>query len=204
MKTQMRLGGSLAIALIAFAMAVEGRAQERKGPDPSRQDMARMEAMVRAGTPGQAHKRLDPLVGRFSVTMKMWMDPAGPPQESTAVSVNKWVLGDRFVQQQLEGTSSGEASGGVGYIGYDNLKKKYTSVWMDSTSTAMFPTTGSFDPEGKVLTFTGTADDPATGKPVKTTVKLLFAGRDSHTVEVWGPDPTGKPYKMMEIAYSRE
>jgi hypothetical protein len=163
-----------------------------------------MEAMVRAAAPGQAHRKLDALAGRFRATVKTWSGPSAPPRESSGLSVNKWVLGDRFVQQQFEGTSPGEVFGGFGYIGYDNFRKKYTWVWMDTTSTSMMTSTGDLDPEGKFFTFSGTMDDPVTGKPAKISEKLIVAGKNDHTLEIWAPDSTGKPFKMMEVTYSRD
>jgi hypothetical protein len=31
-----------------------------------------------------------------------------------------------------------------------------------------------------------------------------MADNDHHTFEMWGPDPTGKVFKMMEIQYTRK
>ena len=93
---------------------------------------------------------------------------------------------------------------GVGYTGYDNIKKKYIGSWMDNMSTSMMISTGTANADGKSYTFTSSMDDPMTGKssPVKETVTIV--DEDHHTLEMWGPGPDGKSFKMMEIDYSRK
>ena len=177
-----------------------GLAQEKKF-EPSAREAARIEAMLKAGAPGEAHKKLEPLVGIFNASVKFWSSPSSPPEETSGIVRNAWALDGRFVEQRFEGTLMGQPYSGVGFIGYDNAKRKYTSVWLDTGNTAIMESSGAFDPEGKVLTLTGTMDDPATGKPAKTTQKIFFAGKDGYRIEIWGPDPFGKPFKMIEVDY---
>ena len=54
------------------------------------------------------------------------------------------------------------------------------------------------------MTFTGSMVDPMTGKSSRFTNKVMVADNDHHTMEMWGPGPSGKNYKMMEITYSRK
>ena len=163
-----------------------------------------MEAMAKAGTPGEAHKKLDPMVGTFDTKAKMWMDPSKPAEETSGKTESKWVLGNRFVQETYEGTFMGQPFSGMGYWGYDNITKKYTGTWMDSMGTAMMNSTGKMDASGKVLTYTSMMNDPMTGKLCKITEKVTVTDNDHHMMEMWGPDPSGKNYKMMEITYVRK
>jgi hypothetical protein len=164
-----------------------------------------MEAMMQAATPGKPHKRLDPAVGTFDAKMKIWMDPSRPPEESTGTAENRWVLGNRCVEQKYEGTFMGQPFSGIGYTGFDNVTKKYVGSWMDTGGTSIMNTTGKADPSGKNLSFSGTVFDPVTRKPCKITEKVTITDNDHHTFEMWGPDPaTGKTYKMMEATYTRE
>jgi hypothetical protein len=108
------------------------------------------------------------------------------------------------VQQNFEGSMMGQPFSGMGYAGYDNITKKYTGTWMDSMGTAMMNSTGKADASGKVLTYTAMVNDPMTGKLCKITEKVTVADNDHHMMEMWGPDPSGKNYKMMEITYVRK
>jgi hypothetical protein len=201
MKFRLAVGATL--VLVLMASAVSG-ADKKKAPASPPDEKAMMEAMTKAATPGEAHKKLDVMVGTWDTNVKMWMDPSKPAEESSGTSENRWVLGNRYVQETYEGTFMGQPFSGIGYTGYDNITKKYTGTWMDSASTAMMNMAGKADAEGKVMTFTGTMNDPMTGKASKLTSKVTVADNDHHTMEMWGPDPSGKVYKMMEITYVRK
>ena len=197
----MRCRALAATILVAFtatlALADDPKAQS--GPSP-----AEMEAMMKAATPGDAHKKLNAMAGTFSADVKMWMAPGAPPTAGSGVAENSWALDGRWLQQNFSGTFMGMPFHGVGYTGYDNIKKKYVGSWMDSMSTAMMISTGTASADGKSYTFTSTMDDPMTGKstPVKETVTVV--DDDHHTLEMWGAGPDGKMFKMMEIAYTRK
>ena len=132
----------------------------------------------------------------------MWMDPSKPPAESTGTSVNSWVLGNRFIETKHEGTFMGQPFTGIGYTGYDNTTKKYEGTWMDNASTGMMVSKGTMT--GSVMTSSSTMADPTTGKMMTVKMKTTVADKDHYTMEMWGPGPDGKNYKMMEIAYSRK
>ena len=161
-----------------------------------------MELMQKAATPGDAHKKLEPMVGTFDAKVKMWMDPSKPPEESAGTSENTWVLGNRFVQMKYEGTAMGQPFSGMGFEGYDNVTKKYMGTWMDTLSTGMMLSTGTMT--GNVMKETSTMSDPTTGKATKATTKVTVADNDHHTMEMWAAGPDGKTYKMMEIVYTRK
>ena len=206
MKVRNSLAGALALGMVilvsAAAMGADKAKKAAKAGPPD--EKAMMEAMAKAGTPGEAHKKLEAMVGTFDVRAKMWMDPSKPAEESTGKTESKWVLGNRFVQENFEGTMMGQPFSGMGYWGYDNITKKYTGTWMDSMGTAMMNSTGKMDASGKVMTYTAMMNDPMTGKLCKITEKVTVTDNDHHMMEMWGPDPSGKNYKMMEITYVRK
>jgi hypothetical protein len=188
--------------LIGSAAALA--AQDAKKPAGPPDEKAMMEAMQKAATPGDAHKRLDAVVGTFDTQVRMWMDPSKPPEDSAGTTVNSWVLGNRWVEQKYEGTFMGEPFTGMGFTGYDNVQKKYVGVWMDSAGTGMMTSTGTADATGKVVTLKGTLWDPMTGKPMTVDEKMTIVDNDHHNFEMWGKGPDGKKIKMMEINYTRK
>jgi len=197
-------GLALAVLLAGAAGAQEKGAEKGKKAAAAPDEKAMMEAMQKAATPGEAHKKLEPLIGTFDVKVTMWTDPGKPPQASTGIAEDKWALGNRYVEERFEGTFMGQPFSGIGYTGYDNVKKKYVSSWMDTASTGIVMTTGSSDPSGKAMNMSGTMDDPMTGKAQKFTEKLTVTDNDHHTLEMWGAGPDGKNHKMMEIQYTRK
>jgi Protein of unknown function (DUF1579) len=193
-----------ATVLVAFTATLAAAADDPKAKAAADQHQAEMAAMMKAATPGDAHKKLGGMVGTFNADVKMFMAPGAPPTGGGGVSENTWALGGRWVEQQFTGTFMGMPFQGIGYTGYDNIKKKYVGTWMDNMMTAMMVSEGTPDASGKSITFTSTMDDPMTGKssPVKETVTVV--DEDHHTLEMWGPGPDGKVFKMMEINYSRK
>lgn len=190
--------GLLCLSLGATVVAAE----EKKPAAPTPEQKAQMDAMMKAITPGEAHKKLEPFVGTFEVKVTTWMDPAAPPQQSTGTSVNTWALGGRYVEERFTGAFMGQPFSGIGYSGYDNIRKQYISTWMDSMSTAPMISTGSL--EGNVMSGVSSMDDPLTGKSQQVKEKTTIVDNDHHVMEMWSPGPDGKMYKMMEITYSRK
>jgi len=115
-----------------------------------------------------------------------------------------WVLGNRFVQQNYEGTFMGQPFNGIGYVGYDNTAKKIQSIWMDSAATGMMWMTGNADAGGKVVTAKGSMSDPMSGKSLPMEDKITIVDNDHHKMEMWTKGPGGKMMKMMEIDYTRK
>jgi len=197
----MRCRTLAATVLVAFTAALAFADDPKAKAGPSQ---AEMEAMMKAATPGDAHKKLNAMAGTFNADVKMWMQPGAPPSGGTGVAENSWALDGRFLQQNFTGNFMGMPFSGVGYTGYDNIKKKYIGTWMDTMTTSMMISTGTANADGKSYTFTSSMDDPMTGKasPVKETVTVV--DDDHHTLEMWSPGPDGKMFKMMEIAYTRK
>ena len=209
MKRCNRFAGTflLVLAMGAFAAAAgaDETADKKKGAAPAGapDEKAMMEMMAKVATPGEQHKKLDVFAGSFDTTLKMWMDPAKPPAETPGKTETKWVLGNRYLEQHYEGSFMGQPFSGIGFIGYDNVTKKYWMNWMDTAATGAMSMTGKWDPTGKVMTWTGTMVDPMTNKPQKFMQKVTVTDKDHHNWEMWGPDMTGKQYKMMEANYTR-
>jgi len=197
----MRCRTLAATVLVAFTAVLAFADDPKAKAGPSQ---AEMEAMMKAATPGDAHKKLNAMAGTFNADVKMWMQPGAPPSGGTGVAENSWALDGRFLQQNFTGNFMGMPFRGVGYTGYDNIKKKYIGTWMDTMTTSMMISTGTANADGKSYTFTSSMDDPMTGKasPVKETVTVV--DDDHHTLEMWSPGPDGKMFKMMEIAYTRK
>ena len=195
----------LALAL-AVAVAPGARAEEKAkaagSKAPTQEEM--MKAWQAYATPGEGQKRLDAFAGSWNVKMKMWMEPGKPAEETDGTAENKWILGGRYLAQQYDGKMMGQPFNGMGYTGFDNFKKKYQSVWMDSGGTGVMMSTGSFDKTGKVMLFTATMDDPMTGKKTAVKETLTIVDADTHRLEMWMTGADGKMFKTLEGVYTRK
>jgi len=193
-----------AVALVvAVALTALGQ-QQGKQPEMTAEQKAAMEKWMAAATPGAGHKALEPVIGSWNVVMTMWEKPGAPGETSAGTAENTWMLGGRFVQQTIHSEINGMKFEGLGYTGYDNFKKRYVGAWMDSMGTMMMTMTGTADPAGRVITETSTIDDVVSGKTMKVREVTRIVDAKKHVFEMYGPDPSGKEFKMMEAVYTRK
>jgi len=191
---------ALAGALIAsLALGDENSSSQKL--DPKMQEMIKKAAA--ACTPGPAHKALEPLVGDWNAEVKMWMDPDAPPTITKGTAKCTWTLKDRFVQQEFNGEFMGKPFHGLSFTGYDNVRQKYRSVWIDDMSTTMVTSEGDADADGKVITLGGNYACAMTGEKNKATTQIYrVLSPDKHVFEMY--DPAQGNSKTMEITYTRK
>lgn len=190
------------IGFIANVSAVRaGDESKEKSSKPDHDAM--MEKWKEFATPNENHKLLDALVGNWDYTIKWWMSPDGEPEVSKGISEIQWIMGARFIQHKVQGTSMEQPFEGMGIMGYDNEKKEYQSVWIDNMGTGIVKGTGNFDPDTKTLIEQGTFSCPAEGeKSYRGVTKII--DRDHFTYEWYMAGPDGKEFRAMEIVYNRK
>jgi len=198
----MKIPQIAALAVAALCLAGPSFAQQAGGSSPAKA-AAVVKAMDNAMTPGDYHKRLEPMIGSFNVRVLIWVDPGKPPIESTASAVSTWVLGKRFVQTMLVGGPSDAAFNAIGYIGYDNAAKLYQAAWMDDGSTAVTLYTGGFSADGKSATMKASSVNSSTGKPTPLELRMAHGADGGHVTQLWGQGFGTKMFKMMELQYTR-
>ncbi len=192
---------SLACALLTVVVVGRVYSQDNK-PEMDTEKM--MEAWAKANAPGEFHAHLGTMIGQWNYKSKYRMAPEAPWTESAGTSEVKWAMGKRFIIESIKGDFEGTPWEGMGITGYDNTKKKYTSAWLDSMSTAIMTSFGTIDDSRKVITFMGTMDDPITGqkdKPIKTI--LRFINENKHVTEMYERDDKDEWFMNLEVAYTR-
>ena len=200
----MRLWTLILMGLLILGVAGLVLAQEAEAPAVDPQMQAMMALMEQYGTPGPEHKLLLEGVGTWDVASKYWMDPAAPPMESKGKSVQRTILGGRYIQYDYEGDAMGMPFQGYGLSGYDRYNKKYVSLWLDTWSTGFYFTEGTCDPENKVCTETGVWDDYTTGTKMKVKNVYTHINRDKFVMEMYMVMPDGKEVRTMELTYTRQ
>jgi len=187
--------------LVPLALFAQDKPKEQGPPGMSN---AEMEAMMKAMSPGEQHKHLARLAGDWTFTSKMWMAPGAPPSDSNGTMHADTVLDGRYVQSVWKGNMMGMAFEGHGTDGYDNLSKKYVSTWVDNMGTGILYSTGTCDNDGHKCESKGSMIDPMTGKDSYMRSVISWTNSDSFTMEMFGPDPSGKEFKWMEMSVKRK
>ena len=92
---------------------------------------------------------------------------------------------------------------GMGITGYDNLHKKYVSIWIDTMGTAPFMMEGTGSADGKTITLKGQHAEPSGGHMTHRAVWKIVDS-NTQTFDMWGNHGGGKEMKVMEITYTRK
>ena len=198
--------GVCALALGAWLVQAEqAAAPQTPAMAPAKQ--AAMEAMQKFGGPSAGHQVLEPLVGTWSCTAQFWMSPDEAPQSMTGTAVNTVIFGGRFLKQEVTGQPMEEGQPpfeGIGFTGYDNLRKEYQSVWFDNMVTGMMRGAGQFDAATKTLRDEGDFSCPVTGETHRWyRTAWTVVDPDHTTYESYSRSSSGREFKSMEIHHTR-
>ena len=186
---------ALALLVVCTSVARAG-AEEEMPPDQK----AMMEAMMKAMTPGDAHKLLDNMVGTFDAKVTSWMAPGAPPMDRHRH------LGEQLdprrplrraeVHRQLHGHA-------VQRHRLHRLRQRQEAV-LRHVDGQHVDRRDEVDRHGRrqrqdVEVQRPRCADPMTGKDAPMEEKVTVTDKDHHTMEMWTPGPDGKMFKMMEI-----
>lgn len=182
------------------------------GAQPSAEEMKKMMAqMMELGKPGENHKLLAELAGSWTYTMKMMMDPStGKPSESKGTATRKAMFDGRYFTFDVSGKFQMPGKDGkpmdmnfkgMAIEGYDNVKKKFFSSWIDNMSTMMMVSEGTYDAASKTFTYMAECEMmPGVKTKMREVIKVV--DKDHHNFEMYEDRGTGET-KTMEIAYTR-
>jgi hypothetical protein len=190
--------------VVCLASPVFAQGAGKTAVPVSGKEEAALKVIESTMTPGEGQQRLDAMIGTFAVKIRTWSDPATPPVESLATSINAWVLDQRYVQSMLSGHVLGAPFNGIGYMAFDNVTKTYQAAWMDTGSTGITWYTGGMDASGKSATLKASIADPLTKKPTSVELRLTFASNGDHVTEVWGKGSGRQMFKLMDLQYTKQ
>ncbi|MCS7033037.1 MAG: DUF1579 domain-containing protein [Phycisphaerae bacterium] len=194
--------------VVMFWLAGLASAEDPKptGGQPPDQgfDAAMMEAWDKLMAPGEHHKMLEPMAGRFTYVNTFRMDPSQPEMTSQGTYEGTMVFGGRYLMSLHKGEMMGRPYEGLGILGYDNQLQKHVSIWLDSMGTGILRTEGTCADNGKSMTFEGEMPDPMQGgKLVAYRYKFEIPNEDEFSFHWWAPGPTSELFEAMTIHYTR-
>ena len=169
-----------------------------------------MKQMMELGKLNENHKLLADLAGSWSTSVKM-MEPGKEPSVSKgsvtfkSTMNGRYVVGDHTGSMKMpgaDGKMKDFSFKGMSVDGYDNVKQKFVSSWIDNMGTGIFTFEGTYDPATKTLTYTGEMEMvPGMKTPIRSVVKIT--DKDHHTFE-WYENRGGQEMKTLEINYTRK
>ena len=193
---------SIAITILLSAGGLE--LTRARGAQPAAEEDSTVKAWAEFATPNENHKRLGDFVGSWNIHMKFWPRPTAAPQESDGAAEIHWILGNRYIEQRQNCPMMGQPMSGIGYTGFDNIKRKYVTVWLDNIGTSILKTWGTFDSTKQSIKTQGTIDDPLTHKPLRYEDTATMINPDRFIYTAWTSTPdSAKMSRVMEIVYTR-
>jgi hypothetical protein len=193
---------ALSVALLAgLSLAGLSRAEEvKKTPSPAEL----LKALAENGKPGPEHKKLEPLVGDWTFTLKLWTNPNEAPAEVRGDIERKWVLGGRFVQETVQGKcDGGKTFEGLGLLGYDNAQKKFTATRACGLCGKVCSSKGAVTDSDKKFEFATEEYCPLCRETVKGRDELIIEGKDKVILNVY-KTVKGKEVKVIEVVSTRK
>ncbi|AZA81353.1 hypothetical protein C1637_01915 [Chryseobacterium lactis] len=157
-------------------------------------------------SPGEMHKVLEKYKGNWKGEVSTWIQDNGKAIISKSECTNTMILGGRYLITNYSGTIMGQPFEVMKTMGYDKAKKKFVSTLIDNMGTGFMQTEGEWNAAKKTISFKGKMPDPIQpGKEWEAREVYTFIDDQSHTVEIFGPDPkTGKVIRTMEVKFTRQ
>ena len=152
--------------------------------------------------PGEGQKIMEKMVGEWTVVKSIF--PVGKPPVRTSGTCRQMMVEEgRFLHSQFVFDSPTGKTTGVGILGFDPKTGLFTSVWIDSRSTAfsMRQSEGTFNGETVEL-YGKSLDEKAPARRSRTIAKLEENGR-LLIHQQFVPTPDGKERVVMELRMTR-
>ena len=154
--------------------------------------------------PGEHHQHLAAGIGTWSVALKVWNSPQGPPMEFSGTSVSRWILDGRFVETRFRSELLGERVEGLGIDGYDHQQQRYVGTWRDTLGTYTLIFAGQCDGNGKVRTMVADFVDPASGERMHNRGVTTIVDADTYRYDSFLMGPDGSEFQNLELTARRQ
>lgn len=151
--------------------------------------------------PGPEHEILKKDEGAWNATVKSWMAPGAAAMEFKGVENNKVGLGGLWMTSDFK-TDDGSFVG-HGVAGWDAMKKKYVSIWVDNSSMSLGVMHGTWDKDKKMLNFQGEQPDMASGKMMKARQTIEYPDANTRVMKNYVTPAGGTESMNLEVRYTR-
>lgn len=173
-------------------------------PEPMPDSATMMKNWEAYMTPGDPHKMMASWSGTWEGESTMWMAPGAPPQVTKGSATNKMAMGGRYQVSNHKGMMMGQPFEGMSILAYDNNTKTYKNTWIDNMGTGLMVMEGTWDDAAKTMSLKGKCQDPMTKREMELREVYKVIDEKNHVMEMYGPGPDGKEFKMMELKMTKK
>jgi hypothetical protein len=152
-------------------------------------------------TPGAEHDFLKKMEGKWATEVTSCM-MGSEPQVSKGKSTKTMILGGRYLEENYTGNMMDMPFSGRNTFAYDNVLKKYRTVWIDNMGTGIM--IGEGTREGNKITIWASYPNMISGPDQKYRLVYVADSDKKHTYEMYMVDEDGKEAKQMTIVYTKK
>ena len=154
--------------------------------------------------PGARHRVLLPLVGRFRFRAFFRLTLDDNPESAHGVAESRWILGERFVEQEIRGRRATRTFEGRLILGFDNYSETYVGSWLDENDPGITTITGPPSADGRTLLLEVESNDPRFEGRHRREGELTIESDSRHVLRFFERDPSsGVRVVMAEISFER-
>lgn len=152
---------------------------------------------------GSPHHFLAQLVGAWTGTSKLWLEPDVLADESPVQGAITLVLEGRFAIYLYQGSVEGEPQHGMFTFGYNTTLDRYEASWLDSfhNNTGIMFCSGA--PKENGFLVIGSYPDPTGGPDWVWRTEVTLEDTDHLTIEAYNIMPDGMEAKATETRLTR-
>jgi hypothetical protein len=186
--------------LVAIVIAVPLLGQETKKVDSTE---AMMEMYIEMAKPVPEHQKLGELSGRWTMTSKLWFNPAEPPRVASGTATGRLILGGRFLHLDSSVKGGAISADSVTILGFDRRSNDYTMIGLDTLGTYYITAAGKYDDAAKGIVLDGSYAMPPTGQDQKYRFTWRTDSPGEHVLLLHFDVPGGKPMLVAETTLKR-
>jgi hypothetical protein len=186
----------------AAAVAFGGLSSLAKAQTPRR-----VPPFITRGLPGPGHDAMKVLVGKWRVSISLYMalgSPDHPVTSNDIITSRQWIDDGRFLHDTTTGTIGGMPYWRQGILGYDNMASSYQWVTVDNVNASMMfyqsaPGSGPHLPINMVGTFLdqGVLGEAYAGKTIGQRTEIIVKSPGEHVFNIYFTPP-GEPERIVD------
>lgn len=182
------------VALVMLAILLLGAAVLRAGPKDHPGAIA----------PGEAHRPLAALAGRWQAVARFAAGPNQPATEVRGEMQARTMVGGLYLQQELTLDLGSSRLEGLGHWGYDQARGEYVSYWADNQGTQWIRANGTWHADRRCFEERGESDDPATGGKRRFHYLTSLVGNDEYVLQMYDVGDDGHEQVVGAITFTRK
>jgi hypothetical protein len=166
-------------------------------------------ASERLAQPGEKHAWLEPLIGNWSVEMLIYPGPGNAPIVIPGMSAKReWILGKRYLREELRGATADKPVMRVGTMGFNRLENRFELVTVDAYEPGQMIYAGREDAQPNSISVYGESTEAGMGKEPtgrKRSLRFAFeiASKDANIQKIFVRYPGGEEFLFVEQRFTR-